>query len=260
MVEVVRRKADWDDIRVFWAVASLGSFAAAARALDSAVTTITRTVDRLEERLNTKLLERGPHGATLTDAGEKVYDFASTMERSAEALENTVLNSESALEGRVKIAARDGLAGLILSTRLPSFLDSNPLIDVVLDTEQTASNKWAMALIAGVASLGAAAIASTASAKTHDGYWDGGGYGHRGDKHYEYRCTKGRDDHCAWFRCDRDGDDCRQISRWTEHSREDGRDWYGNGRRVQCDDDGDDCRVIHDWKSRYGDYGWPNGW
>jgi len=143
VVEVVRRRADWDDIRVFWAVASLGSFAAAARALDSALTTITRAVDRLEERLNTKLLERGPQGATLTEAGEKVYDLAFTMERSAEALENNVLNSESALEGRVKIAARDGLAGLILSTRLPSFLDSNPLIDVVLDTEQKADRLMA---------------------------------------------------------------------------------------------------------------------
>jgi len=104
VVNVVRRKADWDDIRVFWAVASLGSFAAAARALDSAVTTITRTVDRLEQQLNTKLPERGPHGATLTEAGEKVYDLAFTMERSAEALEHSVLNIESALEGRVKIA------------------------------------------------------------------------------------------------------------------------------------------------------------
>jgi len=135
----------------------LGSFAAAARALDSAVTTITRTVDRLEQQLNTKLLERGPHGATLTEAGEKVYDLAFTMERSAEALENSVLNIESALEGRVKFAARDALAGLILSTRLPSFLDKNSLIDVVLDTEQRADR-----LMAGEVDL-----TLTLSAPTH---------------------------------------------------------------------------------------------
>lgn len=65
VVVVVRRLADWDDIRDFWALASLGSFAAGGRALESAVTTITRTVDRLEERLNTKLLERGPQGDVL---------------------------------------------------------------------------------------------------------------------------------------------------------------------------------------------------
>jgi len=132
--DVVRRKADWDDIRLFWCVAESGSFGAAARALDSALTTITRGVDRLEANLNTKLFERGPQGVSLTEHGARVYDLALTMERSSRSLEHSVLDSESALEGRVKIAARDGLAGLILSTQLLGFLDANPAIDVVLDT------------------------------------------------------------------------------------------------------------------------------
>jgi len=132
--EVVRRKADWDDIRLFWCVAESGSFGAAARALDAALTTITRGVDRLESSLNTKLFERGPQGVSLTEPGARVYDLALTMERSSRALENAILNSESTLEGRVKVAARDGLAGLILSTQLLTFLDDNPRIDVVLDT------------------------------------------------------------------------------------------------------------------------------
>ena len=134
MIEVVRRKADWDDIRLFWCVAESGSFGAAARALDAALTTITRGVDRLETSLNTKLFERGPQGVSLTEPGARVYDLALTMERSSRALENAILNSESTLEGRVKVAARDGLAGLILSTQLLTFLDDNPRIDVVLDT------------------------------------------------------------------------------------------------------------------------------
>ena len=142
-MKVVRRNADWRDIRIFWAVARSGSFAAAARALDYALTTVTRAVERLEQALNTKLLERGPLGVTLTDAGEKIYDLAFTMERSAEALEKLVLNSESALEGRVKIAARDGLAGLILSTQLLPFLDEHPNIDVMLDTAQRSDRPMA---------------------------------------------------------------------------------------------------------------------
>ena len=113
-----------------------GSFAAAGRALDYALTTVTRAVDRLELALNTKLLERGPQGVALTDAGAKIYDLAFTMERSAEALERLVLNSESALEGRVKIAARDGLADLIVSMQLLPFLEEHPNIDVMLDTAQ----------------------------------------------------------------------------------------------------------------------------
>ena len=133
-MKVVRRKADWTDIRLFWAVARLGSFGAAARALDIGLTTITRAVDRLEERLNTKLLIRGPQGVTLTEAGERAYDSALTMERAAENFETHVLDSENTPEGRVKLAAPDGLAGVFLPPHLPEFLRGNPRIDLIIDS------------------------------------------------------------------------------------------------------------------------------
>ncbi len=134
MTKVVRRKADWTDIRLFWAVARLGSFGAAARALDIGLTTITRAVDRLEERLNTKLLLRGPQGVTLTEAGERAYDSALVMERAAETFETHVLDSETAPEGRVRLSAHDGLAGILLPPHLPEFLRANPKIDLIIDS------------------------------------------------------------------------------------------------------------------------------
>jgi len=133
VVSVARRKADWTDIRMFWVVARLGSFGAAARALDIGLTTVTRAVDRLEERLNTKLLVRGPQGVTLTESGERAYDSALTMERAAENFENLILDSESAPEGRVRLAAPDGLAGVFLPRYVPEFLRANPKIDLVID-------------------------------------------------------------------------------------------------------------------------------
>ena len=45
MVSVIRRKADWTDVRQFWAVAEMGSFGAAARRLGAGLTTVTRAVD-----------------------------------------------------------------------------------------------------------------------------------------------------------------------------------------------------------------------
>ena len=130
---MVRRKADWTDIRLFWAVARLGSFGAAARALEIGLTTITRAVDRLEDRLNTKLLLRGPQGVTLTEAGERAYDSAVAMENAAEIFETRVLDSEDTPEGRVRLAAPDGLAGVFLPPSLPEFLRAHPRIDLILD-------------------------------------------------------------------------------------------------------------------------------
>ncbi len=133
MAQVVRRRTDWSDLRVFWAVAELGSFGAAARALKLGLTTVTRAVDRLEEQLNAKLLTRGPQGVTLTEAGSAAYDRALSMERVAEQLENEIADREKAPVGHVKLAAPDGVAGIFLSPFIAEFVRANPKIDLVID-------------------------------------------------------------------------------------------------------------------------------
>jgi len=135
MVRVSRQRAEWSDVRVFWAVAELGSFGAAARALCLGLTTVTRTVDRLEHRLNAKLLKRGPQGVTLTEQGRLAYDRALSMERVAEQLERELADAEKAPEGSVKLAAPDGVAGVFLSPAMPEFIRANPGINLVVDCD-----------------------------------------------------------------------------------------------------------------------------
>ncbi|MGH3429664.1 MAG: LysR family transcriptional regulator [Mycobacteriales bacterium] len=135
MLQVVRRRVDWSDLRVFWAVAELGSFGAAARALKLGLTTVTRSVDRLEGQLGARLLARGPQGVTLTEAGSAAYDRALSMERIAAQLEHEIADSDNAAEGRVKLAAPDGIAGIFLSPSIAEFVRANPKIDLVLDCE-----------------------------------------------------------------------------------------------------------------------------
>jgi DNA-binding transcriptional LysR family regulator len=135
MKDVVRRKADWSDLRVFWAVAELGSFGSASRALKLGLTTVTRAVDRLEARLNARLFKRGPHGVTLTEAGTLAYDRALSMERFAEQLEVEVSDCERLPQGRVKLAAPDGVAGVFLPLAMAEFVRANPKIDLVVDCD-----------------------------------------------------------------------------------------------------------------------------
>ena len=135
MAHVVRRRADWSDLRLFWAVAEMGSFGAAARSLKLGLTTVTRAVDRLEGQLGAKLLARGPQGVTLTEAGQAAYDRALSMERVAAQLEHEVADCDKAPEGRVKLAAPDGVAGLFLSPQVAEFVRANPRIDLVIDCD-----------------------------------------------------------------------------------------------------------------------------
>jgi DNA-binding transcriptional LysR family regulator len=133
MKDVVKRRADWSDLRVFWAVAELGSFGSGSRALKLGLTTVTRAVDRLEGQLNAKLFKRGPQGVTLTEAGSLAYDRVLSMERFAEQLEVEVADCEKLPQGRVKLAAPDGVAGVFLPIAMAEFLRANPKIDLVVD-------------------------------------------------------------------------------------------------------------------------------
>jgi DNA-binding transcriptional LysR family regulator len=133
MPDVSRQKADWSDLRIFWAVAEAGSFGAAGRALGVSQPTVTRRMDDLESRLGVQLLIRGPAGISLTEPGRLILDQVLTMERSAEAIERMVLNHDRRPEGRIGIGAPDGVGGLVLAPALPAFLRANPKISISLD-------------------------------------------------------------------------------------------------------------------------------
>ncbi len=55
------------------------------------------------------------------------------MERSAAAIERMVLGKDRREEGRIGLAAPDGIGGLVLAPALPAFLRANPKISISLD-------------------------------------------------------------------------------------------------------------------------------
>ncbi|HVP97985.1 MAG TPA: LysR family transcriptional regulator [Roseiarcus sp.] len=71
---------DWDNIRVFLAVARAGPFVSAARRLKLDHATVSRRIAGLEAALGAKLFDRRTTGATLTSAGERFLTAAEEME------------------------------------------------------------------------------------------------------------------------------------------------------------------------------------
>ena len=71
---------DWDNVRVFLAVARAGQFVAAARRLRLDHATVSRRVAALEAALGARLFERRTTGARLTSAGERFLAAAEDME------------------------------------------------------------------------------------------------------------------------------------------------------------------------------------
>src|SRR3981189_1314845 len=81
---------DWSDLVFFLELARHGRLVPAARNLRADHTTVSRRVAELERSLNCKLFDRGADGFALTDAGQKLFNYAEVIESNALLTEENV--------------------------------------------------------------------------------------------------------------------------------------------------------------------------
>ncbi|RCS23604.1 LysR family transcriptional regulator [Phyllobacterium salinisoli] len=109
---------NWDDIRIFLAVARAGQILGAARRLGLNHTTVARRLTALETALNTTLLTRRTNGSQLTQAGEEFLLSAERMEAEMLTARSHVGDADVAISGTVRIGAPDGFGVTFLAPRL----------------------------------------------------------------------------------------------------------------------------------------------
>lgn len=109
---------DWDDVRVFLAVARTGQILAASKRLGINHATLSRRVTALEETLKTRLLVRRPNGCELTAEGEVFLAAAERMETEMLAAQSQIGRIDTAIAGTVRVGAPDGFGVSFLAPRL----------------------------------------------------------------------------------------------------------------------------------------------
>jgi DNA-binding transcriptional LysR family regulator len=123
---------DWDDLRVFLAVARAGRVATAARGLGVEHSTVARRIAKLEHELGAPVFHRTTGGYRLTAAGERARSLAENMERGAVELTGRIRAQTGSLAGRVRVALLDELATAWLAPKLPAFRVRYPELDLEL--------------------------------------------------------------------------------------------------------------------------------
>ncbi|MGP2490402.1 LysR family transcriptional regulator [Mesorhizobium sp. PUT5] len=109
---------NWDDVRIFLAVARAGQILGAARRLELNHATVSRRVAALEEAMRTKLFRRLTTGSELTAAGERFLEIAERMEADMIAARAAVSGEGDEVSGTVRIGAPDGFGVAFLAKRL----------------------------------------------------------------------------------------------------------------------------------------------
>lgn len=133
MTEQFRTGLDWEDVRVFLALARHNSLSAAARALAVNHATVSRRVSSLEAALGEKLVERRPDGYVLTSAGMRVLATASDMETAAAILERGGANDTP--KGLVRVNAPPSLTQGFLAPRLAALAAQHAGLDIDVSSE-----------------------------------------------------------------------------------------------------------------------------
>jgi DNA-binding transcriptional LysR family regulator len=124
--------ADLNDIAVFVRVAQLESFSRAAQALAMPVSTVSRKVTALEERLGATLLQRTTRKLSLTAQGRAYYDQCREPLNDLFDAERVLTQTQKQPEGLLRISAPVILGQAPFYAFLSAFLKRHPAIQADL--------------------------------------------------------------------------------------------------------------------------------
>ncbi len=120
---------DWDDLRIFLAVARTESLSGAGRRLKIDPATVGRRIARLEDAIGAALFVKSPQGYALTEAGGRLMPHAERAEGAMEGAAEALRGPEG-LTGQIRLGAPDGCANYLLPQVIARICDANPGLEV----------------------------------------------------------------------------------------------------------------------------------
>jgi len=95
---------NWDNLRLFLAVAEAGTVKAAADSIGVSHTTVLRRMDQFEQEIEAKLFKRLQSGYELTDFGRGILSGTLDVRQRVEQLELQIKGQDSKLDGCLRIS------------------------------------------------------------------------------------------------------------------------------------------------------------
>jgi len=122
-----------EEMQTFIRIVEAGSISKAAEQMNTVKSAISRRLSELEKRLSINLLTRTTRSQTLTDSGEQFYRQCLRIIDDINEVESSLGNENTALSGRIKIAAPLSFGIAQLCPVLKQFNDLYP--DILFDID-----------------------------------------------------------------------------------------------------------------------------
>ena len=111
---------------------SMGSYTAAARSLSISPSAVSKSIQRLEQRLGVPLFTRTTRSLTLTPEGRDLHERAVKLLLDAELIEQMAMTARSEPSGTLRIATSLPIGVHVIAPALPAFRRLYPMITVDL--------------------------------------------------------------------------------------------------------------------------------
>lgn len=123
-------QANWDDLRLFLAVARESSLSAAGKVVRLDPATLGRRMQRLETALQASLFVKSPQGYALTEAGASLLARTEVAERAMRGAVADLPQQTDRLSGQIRVGAPDGCANFLLPRVCAAMAEENPDLDI----------------------------------------------------------------------------------------------------------------------------------
>ncbi|WP_395670739.1 LysR family transcriptional regulator [Phenylobacterium sp.] len=131
---------NWDDLRIFVAIARAGGLVAASRRVGLDHTTVARRLSALEGAVGAKLVHRSPRGAKLTDAGAGLLEHAERIEAEALAAAEKLGAESQRPAGAVRLATPEAFGAWLVAPHVKALHERHPGVTLELVPEARAVN------------------------------------------------------------------------------------------------------------------------
>lgn len=145
-------RIDFVTLRLFCAVAQLGSVTRGAEACSLAVSAASRRLVDFENATGTKLLDRSARGVKLTPAGHLAMQHALRLFQGFEQFSSEIKDYSKGTRGHVRLWANMSALTEFLPECLATFMTEHP--DIHVELEEQLSGDIVRAVVDGVADIG----------------------------------------------------------------------------------------------------------
>ncbi len=122
-----------DDYAIFARIVESCSLSGAARDTGVAISTVSKRLSALEERLGIRLVQRTTRHVAITEAGQQFYRKVAAILAAAREAESMVANRQQFPSGPLRISSAVLAGRMYVSPRVPGFVTRYPAVQLELD-------------------------------------------------------------------------------------------------------------------------------